>query len=841
MPQPLNSKDAASFRQLVKLYEAKQHKKAVKTAEQILKKNPNHGDTLAMKALTLNAQGHTTEAFALAKTALQADMKSHICWHVYGLLYRSTKQLDEAIKAYKFALKLEPDSAQIQRDLAFLQIQMRDYAGYIESRKAMLQARPALRQNWTALAVAYHLSGDLESAEKHLKTYEDTLKTPPPRTDIEHSEAGLYRNSLLNEMGEAEKGLEHLETIYDANLDRTAVMEARAWYQLQLGQSEDAEKSYRDLVVRNNEYRPYYEGLEKAMGLDRSKSDDVAKLTELYKELLEGNDRLDAARRIPLDFLTGEQFKPAADQYLRKMLIKGVPSTFANIKALYSDPARLKTIQELVEAYTPETTAMNGDANQTNGDSKPSRLEESRLFFLAQHYNYPRSQNLEKALDYITKALEITPKSVDYNMTRARILKHKGDLAKASEIMNHARELDEKDRYINTKCAKYQLRNDENEKAIQTMSKFTRNETVGGPLGDLHDMQCMWFLTEDGEANFRQDKLSVALKRFKSIYDIFDVWQEDQFDFHHFSIRKGQIRAYVDMMHWEDRLREHPFYARAAINAIKIYVMLYDDPNLAHGNTNGVNLEGLNAADKKKALKKIKKEQERVAKEDADKRDAEKKASPPKKTGGDGEPKKEDPDPLGLTLIETKTPLDEAVKFLQPLLEFSPKTIAAQNWGFEVYVRRGKYLLALKCLIAAHSIDSQQAKLHEQLLRFSQTIHSLTEPLPPKVKQVLDANSNIIPEFSSLTNFNDAYLSKHKDCARRTQSGLSARRAIGQSPQSDIEKNLVKALDIEGITLKEALEGLELLKAWKSDTKAYVEKAKKVWPEASAFGEGSDS
>jgi hypothetical protein len=49
MPQPLGSKDAASFRQLVKLYEAKQHKKAIKTADAILKKNSNHGDTLAMK------------------------------------------------------------------------------------------------------------------------------------------------------------------------------------------------------------------------------------------------------------------------------------------------------------------------------------------------------------------------------------------------------------------------------------------------------------------------------------------------------------------------------------------------------------------------------------------------------------------------------------------------------------------------------------------------------------------------------------------------------------------------------------------------------------------------
>jgi N-alpha-acetyltransferase 15/16, NatA auxiliary subunit len=232
-------------------------------------------------------------------------MKSHMCWHVYGLLYRSTKQLDEAIKAYKFALKLEPESVQIQRDLAFLQIQMRDYDGYIASRKAMLQAKPQVRQNWTALAVAYHLAGNLEAAEHHLKTYEDTLKTPPPRTDIEHSEAALYRNDLLADMGQTEKALEHLESIYKTNLDRTAVLEARAKYQLQLGRKEEAEKSYRALIVRNNEFRVYYEALEQTLGLDRSKPEDIEKLIKLYEEFAEANDRLDAARRIPLDFLHG--------------------------------------------------------------------------------------------------------------------------------------------------------------------------------------------------------------------------------------------------------------------------------------------------------------------------------------------------------------------------------------------------------------------------------------------------------------------------------------------------------------------------------------------------------
>ena len=118
MPQPLNPKDQAHFRAVVRAYEDKQYKRGLKTADTILKKNNKHGDTMAMKALILNAQGKTEEAFALGKEALTVDMKSHICWHVYGLLYRANKNFEEAIKAYKFALKLEPESAQIQLRLS---------------------------------------------------------------------------------------------------------------------------------------------------------------------------------------------------------------------------------------------------------------------------------------------------------------------------------------------------------------------------------------------------------------------------------------------------------------------------------------------------------------------------------------------------------------------------------------------------------------------------------------------------------------------------------------------------------------------------------------------------
>jgi tetratricopeptide (TPR) repeat protein len=653
-----------------------------------LRKHANHGDTQAMKALILNSQGHGEEAFTLCKLALKNDMRSHICWHVYGLLWRSVKNYEEAIKAYKFALRIEPGSLNILRDLALLQCQIRDYDGYIESRRKMMQERPQLRQNWTALAVAYHLSGNLTEAENILKTYEETLKQTPPKGDIEHSEAVLYKNTIIAESGDTERALAHLDEVLKSNLDRTSALELRAKYLLELGKTEEAEKAYRALLDRNSEYRAYFDGLEKALGLSRSNDADIEKLAELYKSYADSNERNDAARRIPLDFLTGDAFKTAVDQYLRRKLAKGVPSTFPNIKSLYEDPEKKATIEELVLGYESEKQANGSASDETNG-AKTDRFNESVLYFLAQHYNYVLSRDLKKATEYIDRLIEASPKSVDYHQTKARIFKHAGNVQKAAETINYARELDERDRYINTKCAKYQLRNNENEKALQTMSKFTRNEAVGGPLGDLHDMQCMWYLIEDGEAYMRQEKYGLALKRFTAIADIFDVWHEDQFDFHSFSLRKGQIRAYMDMIRWEDHLRNHPYFTRAAVNAIKIYLKLADEPKLA--DPNQMELDKLDPTERKKAEKKAKKEKEK-----AEKAEAERKAAAAAKAtakADDGEAKKEDTDPNGEKLLKTKDPLEATMRMLRPMLELSPSIIEAQNVGFEVYSRKSAYLL----------------------------------------------------------------------------------------------------------------------------------------------------
>lgn len=151
----------------------KQYKNGLKLAKQILS-NPKfteHGETLAMKGLTLNGLGRREEAYQYVRRGLRNDLKSHVCWHVYGLLQRSDKKYDEAIKCYRNALKWEKDNLQILKDLSLLQIQMRDLEGYRETRHQLFKLRPSQQASWIGFTMSYHLLGDYETANIILETF----------------------------------------------------------------------------------------------------------------------------------------------------------------------------------------------------------------------------------------------------------------------------------------------------------------------------------------------------------------------------------------------------------------------------------------------------------------------------------------------------------------------------------------------------------------------------------------------------------------------------------------------------------------------------------------------
>jgi len=115
---------------------------------------------------------------------------------------------------------------------------------------------------------------------------------------------------------------------------------------LKIGDKASAETEYRKLLKRNPDNRQYYLGLEEARDL----SEEVAKL-QFYTELCEEYPRSTLARRIPLNYATGDRFRILVDQYLRRALHKGAPPLFVDLRSLYIDNAKVAVIEELLLSY----------------------------------------------------------------------------------------------------------------------------------------------------------------------------------------------------------------------------------------------------------------------------------------------------------------------------------------------------------------------------------------------------------------------------------------------------------------------------------------------------------
>ncbi|CAG8567067.1 5151_t:CDS:10, partial [Paraglomus brasilianum] len=752
----LPPKESSLFKQILRYYEYKQYKKGLKTAEQILTKFPKHGDllvqpvltttlvtnaeTLAMKGLFLNHMEKKEEAYKLVKEGLALDLSSHICWHVFGLLHRSDKNYGEALKCYTNALKSDKDNMQILQDYSLLQIQMRNYEAFSESRHHLLQLRPNNQRYWIGLAISYHLLANYEIAEKILSHYEKTLKKPKPM-DFEHSEMLMYHNYVIEEMGNIERALGHLDSIKDNVVDKRAWKEKRAQFLLKLNRLDEAEQVYQELVRENPDCYEYFKGLQQAKQIDIENSDDdqQEKLFAIYRELGETFKKSNAAKRIPLQHASGERFKQAVGEYIKPALRKGVPSLFVHLKQLYSDPSKSSMIEASVEGYLQSLKDKGVFEEPAEKDTKePPTAYLWALYFLAQHYDYRR--NTAKAFKYINEAIEHTPTMVELYMTKGRILKHGGDMNEAMKAMNDARELDLQDRFINSKCVKYMLRNNQAEEAEKTIGYFTRRDAPD-PYSDLVDMQCMWFALEEGECFARTNKLGKALKRFHQIEKHFADITDDQFDFHTYCLRKVTLRAYLSMLRFEDQLRSHPYYFCAAQNAIKIYLHLHDNPHTVTTKENNPDFANMTEGEIRKAKNKAKKLAAKAQRE-AEAKKAQVKEEQNKK--------------------KTDNPLKEALKFLQPLQELASERIETQLLGFEIYLRKRKYLLALKPLLKAHNIDKNNPELHKNIIRFHKTIS--TSEIHPTVKKVISAElQKILPEDKDLESFTMEFLESNKN------------------------------------------------------------------------------
>lgn len=196
-----------------------------------------------MKGLLCSLQNRPEEADELVKAGVRANVRSHVCWHVMGIVRRSESKNEEAVRCFKMALRLDPDNAMVSRDLALMQAQVRDLEGLVETRADALEKRSGQRSNWVALAAAHHLAGHRAVAAAVLQAYDATLEDAVATAEpYERSEAILYRARILEEDAQLEQALEALETGLEKRLvrDVPGALRAQARLLLKLHRAEDA-------------------------------------------------------------------------------------------------------------------------------------------------------------------------------------------------------------------------------------------------------------------------------------------------------------------------------------------------------------------------------------------------------------------------------------------------------------------------------------------------------------------------------------------------------------------------------------------------------------------------
>jgi len=252
--QNLGTKDQATFRSIVRFYETKQYKKGIKAADTILKKNPDHGETLCMKGLALSClPDKKEEAYELVKKGLTKDLKSHVCWHVLGLLHRQDRNYTDSMKCYTRALANDPTNLQILRDLAVLQIHSRDLPGFAETRRKLAVQKSNNRQNWMGYAIAEHMNKNYEMAKAILESAEQTFKDDTTITAYEASEVAMYKIMLLEESGQLSQALALMNLEEKRITDKFGLLEVKGRLLLYLRRFEEARAVWKKLVGINPE------------------------------------------------------------------------------------------------------------------------------------------------------------------------------------------------------------------------------------------------------------------------------------------------------------------------------------------------------------------------------------------------------------------------------------------------------------------------------------------------------------------------------------------------------------------------------------------------------------
>ena len=298
------------------MYEHKQYKKGLKATETILKKTL-HPESLAMKGLFLHHLNRKDEAYVCIKQAVAAQITSSICWHVYGIIWKTDRNYMEASKCYGQAKRLDKENYQILRDWGLIQMQLRNTEGYLDARRQMLDMKADQRANFIGLAVAYAFNDQPESAVRVLDAH---LNMVEKKEDLEIKEIFMYRNQLLRLYEEKKAVLADLDKLEAMKCDPQWILEQRAEIVSESGDTEEALKLYERLFDRMPSNKQFFDEIMKCLKIEVGSSAYMQKIEE-YKSK---HPRSQFLRVLPLSLVDNKDaFETQIAEYLKNGMRRG--------------------------------------------------------------------------------------------------------------------------------------------------------------------------------------------------------------------------------------------------------------------------------------------------------------------------------------------------------------------------------------------------------------------------------------------------------------------------------------------------------------------------------------
>lgn len=690
--QVLPSQLATKFQSLVRNYEYGKYDKGIKDANKILEEYPHNGETLAMKGLCQLNLKKKDEGEGNINAGLKLNIRSHICWHTRGLMFRHKQDYAQAAKCLINALKLAPDDNRIITDVGQLYIQERDYERFTTQRGKLLPTKPSARAHWVATSVGHYLCNRLERSYKLIDTWFKTSKTKSDASGgakEENNEMLFLQAKSKMGLGNIEEAIEFMKTNEKYFTNKLDCQLMTADFLEKNGDQEEAMKIYINLVKRNPENEEYFKAVLRCR--NKTPENDLDEIIKFHEELAEQYPKADAPKLRLLFLTSGDMFTEKADAYMQHKIRRSVTSLFKLLEKIIEDEDKRARVRNLLEQYIEQLkNHRRFSENDEENSEGPGTVIWAMYCYgmFLDEYNEP-----ELAFSIVDEALEVAPTCIDFIMLRARIYKHQANYAEAYKWMEHARKLDAADRFLNTRCVRYGHRAGNFQNAEWALRLFLRRAEG---VECLEDLQVVWYTFAHASGYSYHNMYWQCLRECERIFHVYqNVWN-DQFDFHHYALRKATCVTYLKMLEWEDNLRRETVFVKTAKLAIKTYLHLYD-----------LQKTGADPELEKKSL-------------------PEEDTPPTPITGLD---KKERLIPKDYS----ESPLKGAIRWVEHLRSVVRDDIDTFSLSAAVYRRKKKYLLATRCLASGKKLDPNNANLLSEIFLLAQDLE--TNKIPAEVAE----------------------------------------------------------------------------------------------------------